>query len=58
MIGDSIVGIATGYGLEDGEIGVRVPVGARIFSLPQLPDRLWGPPKPPIKWELGFFLWE
>jgi hypothetical protein len=22
---------------------VRVPVGSRIFSSPQRPDRLWGP---------------
>jgi hypothetical protein len=41
---DSIVGIATGYGLHDRGVGVRVPVGARIFSSPYLPDRLWGPP--------------
>jgi hypothetical protein len=42
--GDSVVGIATGYGLDDRGIGVRVPVGSRIFSFPQRPDRLWGPP--------------
>jgi hypothetical protein len=31
---DSAVGIATGYGLGDGGVGVRVPVGSRIvFSL-------------------------
>jgi hypothetical protein len=29
---DSVVGIATGYGLGDREVGVRVPVGSRIFS--------------------------
>jgi hypothetical protein len=29
---DSAVRIATGYGLEDREVGVRVPVGSRIFS--------------------------
>jgi hypothetical protein len=29
---DSAVGIATGYGLDDREVGVRVPVGSRIFS--------------------------
>jgi hypothetical protein len=27
------VGLATGYGLDDEEVGVRVPVGARIFTL-------------------------
>jgi hypothetical protein len=33
MSRDSAVGIATGYGLDDG-VGVRDPVGARIFSTP------------------------
>jgi hypothetical protein len=28
--GDSAGGIATGYGLDDLEVGVRVPVGSRI----------------------------
>jgi hypothetical protein len=41
MVGD---GIATGYGLDDRGVGVRVPVGSRIFSSPSRPDRLWGPP--------------
>jgi hypothetical protein len=36
--------MATGYGLADGGVGVRVPVGSRIFSSPHRPDRLWGPP--------------
>jgi hypothetical protein len=38
--GDSSVGIATGYGLDDREGGVRVPVGSRIFSSPRRPDLL------------------
>jgi hypothetical protein len=37
------VGIATGYGLDDRGIGVRVPVGAIFFS-PRHPDRFWRPP--------------
>jgi hypothetical protein len=41
---DSAVGIATGYGLEDGGFRVWVPVGSRIFSSPRHLDRLWGPP--------------
>jgi hypothetical protein len=41
---DSVVGIATSYGLDDRGIGVRVPVGSRIFFSPRPPDRLWGPP--------------
>jgi hypothetical protein len=41
---DSVVGIATSYGLDDRGVGVRVPVGSRIFSSARRPDRLWGPP--------------
>jgi hypothetical protein len=37
---NSVVGIATGYGLDDREVGVRVPVGSRIFSSPRRPERL------------------
>jgi hypothetical protein len=40
----SVVGIATGYGLDDRGIGVPVPVGSRIFSSPRRSDWLWGPP--------------
>jgi hypothetical protein len=43
-IRDSAIGIATGCGLEDQGVGVRVPVGSRIFCSPRRPDRLWGPP--------------
>jgi hypothetical protein len=38
------VGIATGYGLDDREVRVRVPLVSRIFSSPRRPDRIWGPP--------------
>jgi hypothetical protein len=41
---ESAVGIATGCGLDDWRVGVRVPVGASIFSSPRRPDRVWGPP--------------
>jgi hypothetical protein len=41
---DSVVGIATGYGLDYRGVGVRVPVGSRIFSSPRSSDRLWGSP--------------
>jgi hypothetical protein len=30
---DSLVGIATGYGLDDRGVGIRVPVESRIFSM-------------------------
>jgi hypothetical protein len=36
----SAVGIVTGYGLVDREVGVRVPVGPRIFTS-YIPDRHW-----------------
>jgi hypothetical protein len=42
---DSIVGIATGYGLDDRGVGVRDPEGSRIFSALRRSDPLWGPPK-------------
>jgi hypothetical protein len=41
---DSVGVIATGYGMEDRGVGVRVPVGSRIFSSPRSPGRLWSPP--------------
>jgi hypothetical protein len=37
---DSVVGIATSYGLDDRGVGVRVPVESIIFSSPDRPDRL------------------
>jgi hypothetical protein len=41
---NSAVSIATGYRPEIQGVGVRVPVGERIFTSPCCPDRLWGPP--------------
>jgi hypothetical protein len=41
---DRSVGIATDYGMDDGGVRVRVPVGSKMFSTPQCPDGLWGPP--------------
>jgi hypothetical protein len=41
---DSAVGIATGYGLDDRGVGVRVPVGSIILFSPRRPNRLWGLP--------------
>jgi hypothetical protein len=35
---DRVVGIVTGYGLDDGGVGVRVPVGSRIFTTACRPD--------------------
>jgi hypothetical protein len=44
MSRNSAVGIAIGYGLDERGVGVRIPVGARIFSSPGRPDWLWSPP--------------
>jgi hypothetical protein len=44
IIRDSIVGIVTGYKLDECRIEIRVPAGARIFSPARGPDWLWGPP--------------
>jgi hypothetical protein len=41
---DSAVGIATGYGLDDRGVWIRVQVVSRIFSSPRHPHRLLGPP--------------
>jgi hypothetical protein len=38
---DSAVGIANGYGLDDRGVGVRVPVGSRIFTFACNPYRLF-----------------
>jgi hypothetical protein len=38
---DGSVGIATGNGMDRKS---SIPGSARIFSSPQRPDRLWGPP--------------
>jgi hypothetical protein len=51
------VGIATGYGLDDRGIGVRVLVGSRTFFFPQRPNRLWRPTQPSIQRVLGLIYW-
>jgi hypothetical protein len=38
-----LVGIATGYRLDDRGLVVRVSVKSRIVSSPRRPDRFWGP---------------
>jgi hypothetical protein len=39
----SVVGIETGYGLDDRGVGVWVPVGATIVISACRSDQLWGP---------------
>jgi hypothetical protein len=46
----SVVGIATGYRLDDRGVVFRVSVGSRNFSSPRRPDRLWGPPSVVSNW--------
>jgi hypothetical protein len=50
---DSLVGIATGYGLDDRGVGIRVPVGSRIFTSPCRPDQLGRPTQPLNQWVPG-----
>jgi hypothetical protein len=53
MSRDSAVGIATGYGVEHREVGVRVLVGARFSPLHVV--QIASGPTQPIKWVLGLF---
>jgi hypothetical protein len=48
---DSVLGVATGYGLDDREVGVRVPVGTNIFSTSS--TRALGSTHSPIQWVPG-----
>jgi hypothetical protein len=52
---DSLVGTATGYGLDDQWVGVRVPVRKLTFISSCCPDRLWGPPNLLFNWYRGLF---
>jgi hypothetical protein len=47
---DRAVGIATGYGLDDRGVGVRVPVGSRIFLFSASCRPVLGSTQPPIQW--------
>jgi hypothetical protein len=44
---DSVVGVTTGYGLDNRTVGVRVQIGSRIFSTPSRPAV--GLSQPPIQ---------
>jgi hypothetical protein len=43
----------SGYGLEDREIEVRSPAGARIFPLASVSRPALGPTQPPVQWVSG-----
>jgi hypothetical protein len=47
------VSVATCYGLDYRDVGVRVPIGSRNFSSPRRPDRIWGPPNLLSNWVPG-----
>jgi hypothetical protein len=53
---DSVVGIATGYGLDDKGVGVRVSRGRKNFCSSRRPDRLWDPPNLLSNGYRGLFL--
>jgi hypothetical protein len=57
MSWDSAVGIVTGYGLDDQEVGVRAPVWARMFISPCRPDWLRGPSSVLSNGDRGLFPW-
>jgi hypothetical protein len=53
MSRDSSVGIATGYGLDDRGVGVRVPVRVKNFLFSTASRSNLGPNQPPIQWVPG-----
>jgi hypothetical protein len=52
---DSSVGIATGYGLDYGEVGVPSPGRVKNFLFSTSPRPALVSTQPPIQWELGLF---
>jgi hypothetical protein len=50
---DSVVGVATGYGLDDRGVGVRVQVESRNFPFSTSSRPALGPTQPPIQWTPG-----
>jgi hypothetical protein len=50
---DSVVGIATSYGLDVWEVGVRVPVGSRMFLFSRSSRPALRSTQPPLQWVPG-----
>jgi hypothetical protein len=50
---DSLVGIATGYGLDDQGSVVRIPLAGRNFQFSMSSRPALGPTQPPIEWVPG-----
>jgi hypothetical protein len=50
---ESVVGIATGYGMDNRGVEVRFPVGSRIFSSPHRQRPALGLTQTPIRWVPG-----
>jgi hypothetical protein len=47
------VGIVPGYGLDNGAVRVRVPIGSRIFLFSKISRPIPRPYQPPIQWVPG-----
>jgi hypothetical protein len=50
---DSVVGIATSYGLDDREVGVRVPTGVKNFLFSKSSRPALRSTQPPLQWVPG-----
>jgi hypothetical protein len=51
----SAVGIATGNGIDDRRVGVRVPLGSTTLTSPYRADWFWGPPRIQFNGYVGLF---
>jgi hypothetical protein len=50
---NNVVDIATGYGMDDREVGVRVPVGVKDFLFSTSSRPVLGPTQPSVQWVPG-----
>jgi hypothetical protein len=54
----SAIGIATGYGLDDRRVGIRVSTGSRFFTLSISSRSALVLTQAAIQWAQGLFSWE